>query len=88
MGEFKGTQGPWHWEVTPSGEIRLATPDRGKLYVMGFERKGMHGAQPGAGQHADGRFRHHRHVDQHPVALFHAERLHHRSDGADFVETK
>lgn len=42
----KHTPGPWQWAVTPGGEIRLETPDRGKLYVMGFERKGMRGAQP------------------------------------------
>lgn len=40
------TPGPWAWETTPSGEVRLQTPDRGKLYVMGFARKGMQGAQP------------------------------------------
>lgn len=40
------TPGPWAWEITPSGEVRLQTPDRGKLYVMGFERRGMQGAQP------------------------------------------
>jgi hypothetical protein len=40
------TPGPWAWEVTASGEIRLQTPDRGKLYVMGFARQGMRGAQP------------------------------------------
>ena len=42
----KHTPGPWEWDVAPSGEVRLATPDRGRLYVMGFERKGMQGAQP------------------------------------------
>lgn len=42
----KFTPGPWEWDVAPSGEVRLATPDRGRLYVMGFERKGMQGAQP------------------------------------------
>ncbi|MBB1061909.1 hypothetical protein [Marilutibacter spongiae] len=26
--------------------MRLQTPDRGKLYVMGFARQGMQGAQP------------------------------------------
>lgn len=46
MTAFKGTPGPWFWDVTPSGEVRLATPDRGRLYVMGFTRKGMQGAQP------------------------------------------
>lgn len=46
MSAFKGTPGPWEWETTPSGEVRLQTPDRGKLYVMGFSRRGMQGAQP------------------------------------------
>jgi len=49
MGENMHTEhtpGPWAWETTPSGEVRLQTPDRGKLYVMGFARKGMQGAQP------------------------------------------
>lgn len=40
------TKGPWQWDVAPSGEVRLLTPDRGKLYVMGFARRGMQGAQP------------------------------------------
>jgi len=40
------TPGPWQWEATPKGEIRLVTPDRGKLYVMAFARRGMQGAQP------------------------------------------
>ncbi len=31
----------------------------------------MNRAQPRAGQHADHRFRHHRHIEQHPVALRH-----------------
>lgn len=46
MSAPKFTPGPWQWEVTPSGEVRLETPDRGRLYVMGFARKGMRGAQP------------------------------------------
>ena len=46
MSGFKGTPGPWFWDVAPSGEVRLATPDRGRLFVMGFTRKGMQGAQP------------------------------------------
>lgn len=42
----KFTPGPWQWDVTQSGEVRLVTPDRGRLYVMGFARQGMRGAQP------------------------------------------
>ena len=37
------------------------------------EHHRMHGAQTGAGQHRRHRLRHHRHVDQHAVALGHAE---------------
>lgn len=39
------TPGPWAWHGTP-GELKLATVNRGKIYVMGFERKGMNGAEP------------------------------------------
>lgn len=46
MSAFKGTPGPWFWDVAPCGDVRLATPDRGRLFVMGFTRKGMQGAQP------------------------------------------
>lgn len=45
--EGKHTPGPWEWYtciVTKS--CYLATPDRGRLFVMGFERWGMHGAKP------------------------------------------
>ena len=38
------------------------------------EHHGMHGAQARAGEHGDRRFRHHRHVDHHPVAAADAER--------------
>ena len=34
------------------------------------ENHGMDGAEPGAGQHGDGRFRDHGHVDQNPVSLY------------------
>jgi hypothetical protein len=54
MNTYKHTPGPWQWDVTYSGEIRLVTPDRGKLYVMGFERKGMRGAQPNFSKWGDG----------------------------------
>lgn len=42
----KHTPGPWGWTTNGRGEIRLSTPDRGHLYVMGFARKGMQGATP------------------------------------------
>lgn len=40
------TPGPWQWEFDGAGRPRLVTPDRGKLYVMGFRRFGMQGAAP------------------------------------------
>lgn len=42
----KHTPGPWQWFERMPGRPYLATPDRGQLYVMGFERKGMQGAGP------------------------------------------
>lgn len=45
--EQKHTAGPWRWFVnTKTRQAYLATPDRGRLYVMGFKRWGMTGAQP------------------------------------------
>lgn len=40
------TPGPWAWFGNRSGGVYLATPDRGRRYVMGFRRYGMNGAQP------------------------------------------
>jgi hypothetical protein len=40
------TPGPWAWFGNRSGGVYLATPDRGRRYVMGFQRYGMNGAQP------------------------------------------
>lgn len=42
----KHTPGPWAWFGNRSGGVYLATPDRGRRYVMGFRRYGMNGAQP------------------------------------------
>lgn len=42
---MKHTPGPWAW-FQSDHDIYLATPDRGRLFVMGFRRKGMSGAQP------------------------------------------
>lgn len=39
------TPGPWGW-YSNGDRPYLATPDRGRLYVMGFERRGMQGAGP------------------------------------------
>jgi len=41
----KHTPGPWDWFESTRGPY-LATPDRGRLYVMGFARLGMQGATP------------------------------------------
>lgn len=41
------TPGPWAWfGNAKNNEVYLATVDRGRRYVMGFERWGMRGAQP------------------------------------------
>ena len=39
------TPGPWGWFGNQHG-VYLATPDRGRTYVMGFRRMGLQGAQP------------------------------------------
>lgn len=44
--ETRFTPGPWQWEIAGSGHVRLATPDRGRLIVMDFARKGMQNAEP------------------------------------------
>jgi len=38
------TPGPWQWFTHSGGAPYLATPDRGRLYVMSFARLGMQGA--------------------------------------------
>jgi hypothetical protein len=40
------TAGPWDWYMHSGERPYLATPDRGRLYVMDFGRKGMQGAAP------------------------------------------
>ena len=41
------TLGPWKWFANVKNKnIYLATVDRGRKFVMGFERFGMQGAQP------------------------------------------
>lgn len=39
------TPGPWGW-FTNGNHTSLVTPDRGRLYVMEFARRGMQGAGP------------------------------------------
>lgn len=41
----EATPGPWAW-FNSKVETHLATIDRGQIYVMGFARRGMNGAQP------------------------------------------
>jgi len=43
----KATPGPWQWFGNMKmREVYLATVDRGRVFVMDFERWGMSGAQP------------------------------------------
>lgn len=46
MGDTKHTPGPWRWFIQGNGDAYLATPDRGRLIVMDFQRQGMQGAEP------------------------------------------
>ena len=63
--------------VDAGGELR-----RGKA----AEDDGMHGAEPGAGEHRENRLRHHRHVDDDAVALFDAEIHEHGGERLHFDE--
>ena len=53
--------------------LRLGVVDPGRQFVGGeaAEHHGVDRTDAGAGQHGDGRFGNHRHVDDDPVALFH-----------------
>ena len=55
--------------------LRLGVVDAGRKLARGeaAEHHRMHGTDAGAGEHADHRFRHHRHVEDDAVALLHAE---------------
>lgn len=46
MSGAQHTPGPWEWFTHSGDRPYLATPDRGRLYVMDFGRKGMNGATP------------------------------------------
>lgn len=46
MSKAKFTPGPWAWFGNTKHDFYLATTHSGRLYVMGFHRKGMSGAQP------------------------------------------
>ena len=58
---------------------RLCIVDAGRQLVRGKppEHDRMNGADAGAGEHRDCSLRHHRHVDEHPVAGLDPERLKH-----------
>jgi hypothetical protein len=36
----------WRWQGYVKGPLYLATAEHGRLYIMGFKRQGMDGAQP------------------------------------------
>jgi len=42
----KPTPGPWQWMGSDLGGLYLATTHSGRIYVMGFKRRGMNGAEP------------------------------------------
>jgi len=45
------TRGPWRWFGSlDTQDIYLATVNRGRIYVMGFQRWGMRNAQPVFGE--------------------------------------
>ena len=63
-------------------DARPGVVDAGRQLVRRkpAEHHRMHRADPGAGQHRDRRLRHHRHVDQHAVALADPEPGEHAGD--------
>ncbi len=54
----------------PKGVMR---DNGGHLVALKWSMKNLYGIDPGAGQHRHGGLGHHRHVDDHAVALAHAE---------------
>lgn len=40
------TPGPWAWFGSTRTNMYLATTHSGRRFVMGFKRKGLHGAEP------------------------------------------
>ena len=65
-----------HFDTARSGEdeFRFCVINAGCQFVSGepAEDNRMNGANPSAGKHGDNRFRHHRHVDNHPIAFLNA----------------
>ncbi len=62
--------------------LRLGVVDPGGQFARGeaAEHHGMNGADARAGEHRDGRFRHHRHVEHDAVALADAEVAQHAAE--------
>jgi len=82
-----------HAGVGRNNELRFGIVDARRQRAGGeaAEHHGVDGADARAGEDGEGRFGDHRHVDQHAVALLHAERLHDRRHahhlGLQFGET-
>ena len=55
--------------------FRVVDPVAQRLGAEAAEHNAVHGADPRAGQHGNRQLRHERHVEHHPVAAPHAERL-------------
>lgn len=53
MSEPRFTKGSWLWEVHKD-HVYLQTRGRGRVFVMGFKRLGMNGAQPVFQHHQKG----------------------------------
>ena len=68
-------------------EGRLAVDDAAgkRIRRKAAEHDGMNRADPRAGKHGVGRFRHHRHIDGDPVALLDAVRFQHIGEFADVL---
>ena len=68
---------PVRLDAAGSGDHRLGfgVVDPGGQLARGetAEHHRVDGADPGAAEHGDGGFRHHRHIDDDPIALGHAE---------------
>ena len=65
---------------------RILDPRRQFLGREAAEHHRMHRADAGAGEHGEGGFRYHRHVEDDAVALGHAEILQDRREGPDLVQ--
>ena len=64
--------------------LAVFNPAGQRIRRKAAEDHAMHRADAGAGQHGDGRFRHHRHVQHHAVAFAHAMLFQHIGKAAGF----